>query len=190
MLVFLEVTNYFSIDSLILQRAMKYNKDFCRDGPVIQVRNVSLKDELERIFRAKDLTEVSSEEMKANMKELEHIHKQAGELDRKNRLLKAKYDNDAKYARLHKRLMEKNPLTDSENKLFEALQSLKKEVDAEIEKNAGMLENENYVEKLILRLIVSELKTRHGLPLNTEQSKAINLMVVKEYLNEYHGRVA
>ena len=151
---------------------------------------VSLKDELERIFRAKDLTEVSSEEMKANMKELEHIHKQAGELDRKNRLLKAKYDNDAKYARLHKRLMEKNPLTDSENKLFEALQSLKKEVDAEIEKNAGMLENENYVEKLILRLIVSELKTRHGLPLNTEQSKAINLMVVKEYLNEYHVRVA
>jgi len=45
-LVFLEVTNYFSIDSLILQRTMKYNKDFGRDGPVIQVRNVSLKDEL------------------------------------------------------------------------------------------------------------------------------------------------
>ncbi|MFM7153057.1 MAG: type I restriction endonuclease subunit R, partial [Bacteroidota bacterium] len=151
---------------------------------------VSLKDELERLFRSKNLTEVSGEEMKANMKELGHIHDRANELDRKNRLLKAKYDNDAKYVRLHKRLMEKNPLTDTENKLFEALKSLKKEVDAEIEKNAGMLENENYVEKLILRLIVSELKTRHGLPLNTEQSKAINLMVVKEYLNEYHGRVA
>ena len=46
-LVFLEITNYFSIHSLILQRTVQYNKDLRRDGPVIQVRNVSLKDKLQ-----------------------------------------------------------------------------------------------------------------------------------------------
>ena len=63
----------------------------------------------------------TKEEMEANTKTLEYIHTQAKELERKNQLLKAKYDNDAKYARIHKRLMEKDPLTDKESKLFEAL---------------------------------------------------------------------
>jgi hypothetical protein len=45
-LVFLEVANYFPVDSLILKRAVKHDKDFARDSPVIKVRNVSLKDKL------------------------------------------------------------------------------------------------------------------------------------------------
>ena len=64
--------------------------------------------------------------MESNIKDLEIIYDKAKELERKNQLLKAKYDNDAKYARLHKRLTEKDPLTDNEIKLFEALQSLKR----------------------------------------------------------------
>ena len=79
---------------------------------------VSLKEELERLFKKKNLNEVTKEEMERNIKELEHIYKSSKELERTNQLLKAKYDNDAKYARLHKRLMEKDPLTDSESKLF------------------------------------------------------------------------
>lgn len=84
---------------------------------------VSLKEELERLFKKKNLNEVTKEEMERNIKELQDIYNASKELERKNQLLKAKYDNDAKYARLHKRLMEKDPLTDSESKLFEALQS-------------------------------------------------------------------
>ena len=76
------------------------------------------------------------------------IYNKAKELERKNQLLKAKYDNDEKYARLHKRLMEKDPLTDSESKLFEALKGLKTEIDTQIEQNAKMLENENFVKKM------------------------------------------
>jgi len=47
-LVFLEVADYFPVDSLILKRAVKHDKDLGRDSPVIEVRNVSLKDELKR----------------------------------------------------------------------------------------------------------------------------------------------
>ena len=77
----------------------------------------------------------AKEEMEANIKALEAIYAQAKELERKNQLLRAKYENDEKYARLHKRLMEKDPLTDSESKLFEALQGLKREVDLQILQN-------------------------------------------------------
>lgn len=64
--------------------------------------------------------------MEANILALENIYTQAKELERKNQLLKAKYDNDEKYTRLHKRLIEKDPLTENESKLFKALQGLKK----------------------------------------------------------------
>ena len=96
---------------------------------------ISLKKELERLFKKKNLSEVSKEQMEDNIKALNDIYSRANELERKNQLLKAKYDNDEKYARLHKRLLEKDPLTDSESKLFEALKGLKTEVDKHIEQN-------------------------------------------------------
>jgi len=151
---------------------------------------ISLKEELERLFKKKNLSEVTQEEMENNIRELEKIYDAAKELERTNQLLKAKYDNDAKYARLHKRLMEKDPLTDSESKLFEALQSLKHEVDAQILQNSNVLENESFVEKMILRLVISQLKNKFDLPLDADRSQAINQIIVKEYLNEFFGRVA
>ena len=151
---------------------------------------ITLREELERMFKKKNLSEITSEEMQENIKALELVYDEAKELERKNQLLKAKYDQDAKYARIHKRLMEKDPLTDRESKLFEALKSLKKEIDEQIRQNAHILENESFVEKMILRLVISELKNKHELPLDAARSQAINQIIVKEYMNEFHGRVA
>lgn len=68
---------------------------------------ISLKEELERLFKKKNLNEVTKAEMEKNIVALESINKRSKELDRKNELIRAKYENDAKYARIHKRLMEK-----------------------------------------------------------------------------------
>jgi type I restriction enzyme R subunit len=108
---------------------------------------ISLKEELERLFKKKNLTEVSKEDMESNIAELETIFRKARKLERKNQLLKAKYHNDEKYARLHKRLMEKDPLTDKESKLFEALSGLKDAIDLEIMQKSDVLNNESFVEK-------------------------------------------
>jgi type I restriction enzyme R subunit len=151
---------------------------------------ISLKEELERLFKKKNLNEVTKDEMESNIKDLEKIYAKAKELERKDQLLRAKYDNDEKYARLHKRLMEKDPLTDSESKLFEALQGLKKEVDAQIIQNSKMLENESFVERMMMRLVIDQFKNKQHIPLDSATTKRINGMIVKEYMNEFHGRVA
>jgi type I restriction enzyme R subunit len=151
---------------------------------------ISLKAELERLFKKKNLSEVTKEQMESNIKALNDIYNKAKELERKNQLLKAKYDNDDKYARLHKRLMEKDPLTDSEGKLFEALKGLKTEVDKQIEQNAKMLENENFVEKMMMRLVIDQFKTKQHIPLTVSTTRRINSLLVKEYMNEYHGAAA
>ncbi|SEB35657.1 type I restriction enzyme, R subunit [Tenacibaculum sp. MAR_2009_124] len=148
---------------------------------------VSLREELERLFKKKNLTEVSKEEMEANIKALNAIYDKAKRLERENQLLKAKYDYDAKYARIHKRLVEKNPLTDSERKLYEALKGLKTAVDKEVLQNAKVLENESYVERMMMRLLIQHFKTKQNIPLNAADAKRINSMIVKEYMNEYNG---
>ncbi|HTO37476.1 MAG TPA: DEAD/DEAH box helicase family protein [Brumimicrobium sp.] len=148
---------------------------------------ISLKEELERLFKKKNLSEVTKEEMEANIKALQEIYDKAKKLERENQLLRAKYDYDAKYARIHKRLMEKNPLTDTERKLFDALIGLKNEVDKELSQNSKIMDNESYVEKMMLRLIVNEFKNKQHIPVNTTDVKRINRIVVREYMNEYNG---
>src|SRR5690554_6670450 len=148
---------------------------------------ISLKEELERLFKKKNLSEVTKEEMEANIKALQEIYDKAKKLERENQLLRAKYDYDAKYARIHKRLMEKNPLTDTERKLFDALIGLKNEVDKELSQNSKIMDNESYVEKMMLRLIVNEFKNKQHIPVNTTDVKRINRIVVREYMNEYAG---
>ncbi len=151
---------------------------------------ISLKEELERLFKKKNLTEVSNGEMENNIKALNKIHDEAKELDRKNQLLKAKYNNDEKYARLHKRLMEKDPLTEGESKLFDLLNGLKKEVDLKIEQNTQILDNENYVNQMVTRLIIEEFKTKNNISLTSDIAKNINTLLVKEYMKEYRGEAA
>jgi type I restriction enzyme R subunit len=151
---------------------------------------ISLKEELERLFKKKNLAEVTKEEMEANIKALNQIYSKARELERKNQLLRAKYQNDEKYARIHKRLMEKDPLTESEAKLFEVLSGLKKEVDDQILQNSNILENESFVEKMILRLVIDQIKNKHHMPLDAPTSKRINQLIVKEYMNEFLGNAA
>jgi type I restriction enzyme, R subunit len=151
---------------------------------------ISLKEELERLFKKKNLAEIDADEMKGNIEALDVIYNKAKELDRKNELLRAKYENDEKYTRLHKRLMEKDPLTESESKLFEALSSLKKEIDEHVLKNSRMLDNEPYVKNMMEGIIFNELYKKHSLKLDPEKIDRINTLLVKEYMNEYHGRVA
>jgi type I restriction enzyme R subunit len=53
-----------------------------------------------------------------------------------------------------------------------------------------MLENENYIESMMLRLVVNQLKNKHQLNLDADTAKNINTLIVKEYMNEYYGRTA
>lgn len=151
---------------------------------------VSLYEELERLFKKKKLNEVTQEEMKANIGALKEIHAKIVELNRQNKLLQAKYNNDPKYCRIHKRLVEKGGLTQRESQLFEALQSVKNEADLQVIQNSRLLQNEGYLDKMMIKLIINQFVNQNNIKLNPETSKFINNLVVQEYTNEFHGRTA
>jgi type I restriction enzyme R subunit len=149
---------------------------------------ITLREELERLFRKKNLSEITQEEMVSNIAALNDIHARARELERRNQLLRAKYANDAKYARLHKCLLEKGEPTPNERKLFEALSALKTEADTRISQNAQLLTNPAYTEAMMLGIIVEQFSKHHHLPLTAESTRFINSLVMQEYLAEFNGQ--
>lgn len=149
---------------------------------------ISLYEELKRLFDKKNLDEITQDEMKQNIGALTKIYEKIKELNRQNNLLKDKYDNDPKYARIHKRLVEKGTLSQKESQIFEALRSVKQEADLQVIQNTRLLENESYFAKQMMRLVINQFKNNNHINLNAESSKYINNLVVNEYINEFYGR--
>lgn len=147
---------------------------------------VKLKEELERLFKQKKLSEVSQEEMNVNIASLNKIYEKIKDLNRQNNLLKAKYDYDPKYVRLHKRLVEWGKLSETERKICEVLLGIKVDADGFVLQNTKILNNEVYFSKEMIRLLIAQFK-QQKIVLNAETSNYINNLVVKEYMNEFNG---
>ena len=149
---------------------------------------VSLYEELKRLFDKKNLDEITQDEMKQNIGALTKIYEKIKELNRQNNLLKDKYDSDPKYARIHKRLVEKGTLSQKESVIFEALKSVKQDADLQVLQNTRLLDNESYFTTQMMRLVIDQFKNKNNINLNAESSKYINNLVVNEYINEFYGR--
>ncbi len=147
---------------------------------------VTLKEELQRLFKNKKLNEVTQEEMTANIGALNAIHDQVKELNRQNEQIRAKYQGDAKYTRIHKRLSEHGKLTQTERGLFEALNAVKHKADEHVLQNSQVLATDSYFERLMMPLVIGEFQA-HKITLDPEASRAINHLVVAEYMNEFNA---
>lgn len=150
---------------------------------------VNLYEELKRLFNNKNLDEVTQEEMKKNIKTLTEIYEKIKELNRINDNLKKKYANDPKYARIHKRLTELKDINKKESEIHSVLMSLKEEADMQVLQNSKILDNEKYFNSAMIKLVINKFNNEYKFNLNANTSKSINDLIVREYINDYHGRV-
>lgn len=147
---------------------------------------VSLYEELKRLFGKKNLDEITQEEMKQNIGSLQQIFDKVTELNRKNNLLKAKYENDEKYARVHKRIMQKGNISKRESDIYNSLIDIKGQADERVLINTKLLNNESYFEQMMAPIVIDSFD-KMKIKLEPESTKYINSYVVKEYINEFQG---
>lgn len=151
---------------------------------------ISLKEELERLFKKKNLSEVTQNEMNANIDALNKIHDRVKELNRQNNQLRQKYLGDAKYTRIHKRLQERqqsqSDISESERKIFAALAGVKQDADEQVLNNSQVLDNESYFERQMMPLVIGRFMKEQNIKLNADASRYINHLVVAEYLKEFN----
>jgi type I restriction enzyme R subunit len=117
---------------------------------------------------------------------LQTLSAKANELNRKNNLLKAKYENDAKYARIHKRILEKGIVSNRQSEIAEVLLDIKTQADDRILVNRKLLNNEGYFQNATLQMVLNSFD-KIQIDLDPESAMFINNCVIKEYMNEYQG---
>lgn len=154
--------------------------NFDQDDP----EYISLREELERIFKKKNLAEVGQEEMQANIATLDVVYAKIKELNRQNDLLRHKYGGDAKYARIHKRLRENPALYGDKLKVFNALNGVKTDADQKVLDMEQILDNQNYFEKQMQGIVLKRFRTEEQFPVQPQDIQTINRLLVREYLKE------
>ncbi len=149
---------------------------------------VSLKEELERIFKNKNLDEVNQEDMRENIVLLTRIYDEVKELNRKNALLKSKYEQDEKYARVHKRLVTDYKMGAKDIQVHDALMGTKAQVDAMFLQNINLLQNDGYFNDEVMSIVINQFIDTKKINLDYNTTETINHLIVKEYLQQYHYR--
>ena len=150
---------------------------------------LSLKDELERLFKKKNLSEVSQREMNENIDALERIYKNIQSLNSSNQQIQQKYNGDEKYARIHKRLLEKGTIDNSERKIFEALFGVKQDTDSQLLVNTQLVENDSYFSRMVMPHVIGRFASEQKIQLDPVSSEYINKLVVSEYMKEFNNEV-
>lgn len=148
-------------------------------------RFVSLKEALLELFKKKDLKATTQEDIEANTNALNEIFKQITELNRTDELIASKYNNDHKFARIHKRLKEQiPPLSPQDTKrqeihIFTALQKVKDLADSALLQNQNLLDNEAFFESSVKSFIAQNFDE----VLSKLDIESITNLITKEYLN-------
>jgi type I restriction enzyme R subunit len=148
---------------------------------------VSLREELERIFKKKNLSEVTQQDLAENMPLLKKIHEKAKELNRENGNLKSKYSQDEKFARVHKRLMEKGGMTKKQVQLQAALLKVKSQADESIQNSKDIMGNEAFFKRYMMQLVIKEFKNEQKMAIDHPTTQGINQLIVNEYIQQYHS---
>lgn len=144
---------------------------------------ISLLKELKRIFKRKNIEELTAEEMKRNIQDLERIRKAAAQQNLRDQMLCAKYNGDPKYMRTHKRLKTSPPPIGSDPVIFDILMGVKTAVDQKILKNQRIMDNHAYFTHEIMPTIIQSCHS-NGVHPSVEQVKFIDTCISGEYFAE------
>ncbi len=144
---------------------------------------VSLLEELKRIFRKIDIEELTADEMKQNIRDLERVRKAAVQQNLQDQMLCAKYQNDVKYMRAHKRIKAAPPPVGSDPVIFDILTGIKTAVDQKVLKNQHVMDNHAYFSRTILPTIIQSCRSS-GVQPTAGQVQLIEACISGEYFAE------
>ena len=144
---------------------------------------ISLLDELKRVFKKKNIEELTADEMKQMMGDLNALKKKAEKRNLADRMLAVKYSGDVKYMRTHKRIMNSPPPITDAVTIHRILMTVKSKADDQSAHNENILDNEEYfiksLQPIILRACMGE-----KVKLDKPQLMFIDNCLSKEYILE------
>lgn len=174
------------------QRAISaFTQNFDQDDPEF----ISLREALRERFKEHGFVIDSIAKFNEETKELDKVIKRLQEIQISNNALLKKYDGDAKFARVHKRIREVNKKREVEGKkpmfsfkdeeIMVILKIIKEDIDSKVYNRNNILKNEAYFSGTVRSLISDCLYHFPQIKLETEDYDFIQSRILKQYLNLY-----
>ena len=161
----------------------KTRQELARNLDTKDPEYISLLEELKRIFKKKNIEELTADEMEQNIQELERIRKAVAQQNLRDQMLCAKYKNDVKYMRTHKRIKAASSLIGSDSVIFDVLMGIKVAADQKVLKNQRMMDNHKYFSSEIMPEIIQSCRS-NGVQPTASQVKFMESCISSEYFAE------
>ncbi|MCQ2578054.1 MAG: type I restriction endonuclease [Treponema sp.] len=141
------------------ETAEKTRKAFTRNLDPKDPEYISLFEELKRVMAKKNIEELTADDMQQSIKELEELKKKIDQKNQKDQTLCNKYNGDAKFMRIHKRMKETPPpLIPSDTLLQQILLNIKYKTDNLLLTNSNVINNEAYFDGQLKAFVIPELQ--------------------------------
>ena len=175
----------------IRDRCERVQAEFEANFDTKEEKYVLLADEFREYFRKKGFIPKDTSDAKESIDYMDEVMKKIREINRRNNLLKKKYEGDERFVRIHKRIEETNrqrverPLISAEEyEIAENLSKMKQDIDHRLFLNIHMLDNEESFKDDVLAIIGKELRSMH-IRADLKDRKYINNLITTEYLQQY-----
>ena len=171
----------------IISFTQNYDQD---DSEYITLREAFMERFKEHGFVIDSISEFTEQS-----KALDEVLKKLSELQRKNNALLNKYNGDAKFARVHKRIKEENQIRIQINEkpivstydevILNVLTNIKNEIDQKVYDRNDILKKDAYFEQTVMKQIKDGLNKLH---LDNERSDRLFIQsrIAKQYINQYN----
>lgn len=160
---------------------------------------ITLREAFMQRFKEHGFVIDSIDEFKEHSKELDEVLKKLAELQKRNKTLMRKYNDDAKFARVHKRVREENerrkkdgqaPIVSAyDEDIMNVLSSIKADVDSKVYDRNDILKKDAYFEKTVMQLIMAGMK-KLSLNSSREDRVFIQTRIARQYLDQYNETYA
>ncbi len=168
--------------SLLASTRAEFNNNFDKSD----FEYGKLYEELRRLFESKNFGEISQTELVKNIQSLEKIFKAIKDLNRRNALLNKKYNNDKKFAIIHKKMMNQKDFSDlREITIFNILSEIKEAIDLKILDNKKAISNEGFFTRLISPMIINSFLNQK-VDLDNQAATLINTIIAEQYLYDFN----
>lgn len=155
---------------------------------------ISLRDAFMQRFKEHGFKIDSVAKFNEQAKVLDDVLKKLAELKRKNKALASKYNDDMKFARVHKRIIEENKkrrsknikpiISDYDKDIAITLNAIKNYIDQKVYDRNDILKKDAYFEQTVMQEITKSLK---DLKISGERNDKLFMRtkIASQYLNQY-----
>jgi len=163
----------------------EFNKNFDQTADDF----ISLAKIFRDYFKDKNIDPASATEARERIGYMDGVMEKIREINRRNNQLKQMYHNDEKFARSHKRVVQRGLISKRESEVCDTLNSIKQKVDEKVLLNSGVLRNDPYFEQTVRQLISFGLLNLN-IAATIEEKQFITAQISNEYLMQYHNQKA